>query len=129
MSAVFRLLLAAAFLVPAAALGLPTVRSPAQFAPRSNVRMTEDTPKSSPLPRSTSSPMVNIEQKKLAWPYFAAVIAAGCLATGGIFEDQVAELFEPVSSKGGWAGALGINPPGQPCTKPCLGLVACHAFS
>jgi len=56
--------------------------------------------------------MQNVEQKKLAWPYVSSVIAAVFLATGGIFEDKVAELFAPISSKGGWAGALNIKPPG-----------------
>lgn len=102
---------AAAVAVPGLphAAGVPLVHGGARCS--SPVLQESEKPKSSLLPR-TSSPMQNTAQKKLAWPYIASAFALVGLASGGLIEDQVEELFRPITSKGGWAGALGISPPG-----------------
>ena len=73
-----------------------------------------DTPNSSLLPRVKpgSSPMMNTEQKKLPQFYIAGGLAVCGLLLGGVFEDQVGELFGGVREAGGWGDYFGINPPG-----------------
>jgi len=70
-----RSLLFIALSAQAAAFAPAMVGHTAATALRAAVSMKE-LPKSSPLPRSTSSPMQNTEQKKLKWPYGARVCAA-----------------------------------------------------
>ena len=62
---------------------------------------------------STSSSWNNVEQKKEPWIYVAASMAAVGVSLGGVFEEQVGDLFGPVRAAGGWGPFLGVKVPGQ----------------